>query len=106
MARFLFWHALLRKIGHVIGYGLLSFLLFRAWRETLKPEIPRRWALQWANSSVLATILVACLDEWHQSYLPSRTGRLSDVILDASSAFAVQFVVWLALRPSNRTATE
>ena len=29
------WHAFLRKCGHVVGYALLSILLFRAWRETL-----------------------------------------------------------------------
>jgi VanZ like family len=103
LARFLVWHALLRKVGHVVGYGLLSFLFFRAWRETLRPAL-RRWALRWANASLLATILVATLDEWHQSYLPSRTGRLSDVILDATAALAVQFVLWLVLRSSDNTA--
>src|SRR5215469_2979607 len=29
------WHFFLRKGGHVFGYGLLSILMFRAWRETL-----------------------------------------------------------------------
>ena len=29
------YHVFIRKSGHVFGYGLLSILLFRAWRETL-----------------------------------------------------------------------
>ena len=33
--RFWFWHHMLRKTGHVVGYGILSLLLFRAWRATL-----------------------------------------------------------------------
>ena len=34
-AHFEHWHFFIRKGGHVFGYGLLSILLFRAWRETL-----------------------------------------------------------------------
>jgi hypothetical protein len=34
-AHFQHWHFYIRKGGHVFGYGLLSILLFRAWRETL-----------------------------------------------------------------------
>jgi VanZ family protein len=37
------------------------------------------------------------LDEWHQSSLPSRTGRLSDVILDSSAAFAAQVALFVIL---------
>ena len=68
------WHVYIRKGGHVFGYGLLSFLLFRAWRETLPDLQHRRWTLRWSVIAVLGTALVASLDEWHQSFLPSRTG--------------------------------
>ncbi len=34
-------HFYIRKGGHVFGYGLLSVLLFRAWRETL-PGLQQR----------------------------------------------------------------
>ena len=39
--------------------------------------------------------LVACLDEWHQSYLPSRTGNLHDVLLDSTAALIAQIVLFL-----------
>ena len=61
------YHAVLRKLGHVCGYGLLSILLYRAWRETLSVPGGGRWALRWASIAVVGTALVASLDEWHQA---------------------------------------
>ena len=88
------YHAVLRKCGHVFGYGLLSILLFRAWRETLPSALGARWTFRWANIAVLGTCLVASLDEWHQSYLPSRTGTVRDVILDTCAGIAAQIVIF------------
>jgi VanZ family protein len=94
-AQFEPWHHVLRKTGHVVGYGLLSFFLFRAWRATLpKPGNPR-WSLYWADIAVFGTALVASLDEWHQSFIPSRTGRWQDVVLDSSAAIATQILLYL-----------
>jgi len=95
------WHHLLRKTGHVIGYALLSFFLFRAWRETL-PVAPRRWSFRWGSLAVLGTLLVASLDEWHQTFLPSRTGRWQDVVLDTSAGIGAQLILFLCLRRSDQ----
>ena len=99
------WHFYIRKGGHVFGYGLLSILLFRAWRETLPVVSGARWTFRWANISVLGTALVASLDEWHQSYIPSRTGSVHDVILDTCAGIGAQilvvmFVTWWPSRTS------
>jgi VanZ family protein len=92
------YHVFIRKSGHVFGYGLLNILLFRAWRETL-PTSPRTgWTFRWANIAVLGTCLVASLDEWHQSYLPTRTGTVRDVILDTCAGIAVQLALFLYYR--------
>jgi VanZ family protein len=88
------WNFFLRKGGHVLGYGLLSFLLFRAWRESLPTHPQRTWTLRWASIAVLGTALVASLDEWHQSFLPSRTGRWQDVVLDTCAGIATQVLVF------------
>ena len=88
------YHFYIRKGGHVFGYGLLSFLLFRAWRETIPSRESRRWALNWAGLAVLGTAVVASLDEWHQSFLPSRTGVWQDVVLDTCAGIAVQLLVF------------
>jgi VanZ family protein len=101
-AQFEEWHFFIRKGGHVFGYGLLSILLFRAWRETL-PSIGRgRWALSWASIAVLGTSIVASLDEWHQSYLPTRTGTVHDVMLDTCAGIAAQILLLLWSRVSVR----
>jgi VanZ family protein len=57
--------------------------------------------MQWARISFFMTALVACLDEWHQSYLPSRTGNLHDVLLDSTAALIAQVVLFLILRGGN-----
>lgn len=91
--RFAVWHAFLRKAGHFVGYFTLSVLLFRSWRATF-PRLSTRWCLQWATVAWLSASLVAMLDEWHQSSLPSRTGKWSDVILDSSAGLAAQLMLF------------
>jgi VanZ family protein len=88
------WHFYIRKGGHVFGYGLLSILLFRAWKETLPVIPPAKWTFRWANIAVLGTALVASLDEWHQSFIPTRTGNIHDVILDTCAGIGAQILVF------------
>jgi VanZ family protein len=89
------WHFFIRKAGHVFGYGLLSILLFRAWRETLPAAGDPKWTFRWANIAVLGTALVASLDEWHQSFIPTRTGRWQDVVLDTGAGVGAQILLFL-----------
>jgi VanZ family protein len=93
--RFEYWHFYIRKGGHVVGYGILSILLFRAWRATLPAMSDVKWTLRWANIAVLGTAFVASLDEWHQSFIPSRTGRWQDVALDTCAGIAAQMLIFL-----------
>jgi VanZ family protein len=93
--QFDYWHFYIRKGGHVFGYGLLSILLFRAWKETLPVLPPVKWTFRWANIAVLGTALVASLDEWHQSFIPSRTGTVHDVLLDTCAGIGAQILVFL-----------
>lgn len=97
-ARFEHWHFYIRKGGHVFGYGLLSILLFRAWRATLPAIGEANWRLRWASIAVLGTALVASLDEWHQTFLPARTGRWQDVVLDTCAGIVAQFLLLLYWR--------
>jgi VanZ family protein len=93
-------HFFLRKGGHVFGYGLLSILFFRAWRETLPALGDPKWTWRWANISVLGTALVASLDEWHQSFIPTRTGTVRDVVLDTCAGIGAQILLclWMTWR--------
>jgi VanZ family protein len=102
LARFDTWHALLRKIGHVVGYFILSVLVFRSWRATF-PRLSTRWCLQWATVALLSTSLVAMLDEWHQSFLLSRTGTFRDVMLDSTAGLVAQIAIFAAMRKVHKS---
>ena len=98
------WHFFIRKSGHVVGYGMLSFLLFRAWRATLPAMSDVKWTQRWATIAVLGTALVASLDEWHQSLIPSRTGTIRDVVLDTCAGIGAQLIIflwWMRRRKSD-----
>jgi VanZ family protein len=96
--RFEVWHFFIRKGGHVVGYGILSVLAFRAWRETFPARGNLLWSMRWTSIAVLMTAFVASLDEWHQSFIPSRTGRWQDVVLDTCAGIAAQGILFLWLR--------
>jgi len=97
LARFEVVHHYIRKCGHFVGYFALSFFLFRAWRATLRLPWAPRWALRWAAIAFFMSALVASLDEWHQTFIPSRTGAISDVILDSCAALTAQVLIFLFL---------
>ena len=71
-------HNTLRKLGHVANYFVLGFLLFRAFRGGSKEfRIPR-----WAFSSFFVLVLYAASDEFHQSFVSTRTASPYDVGID------------------------
>lgn len=79
---------ILRKAGHLTAYGILSALSFRALRGK-----EMRWTLRWAIGAVLMALLVASIDEFHQSFIPSRTGTWHDVLIDAAGAVFMQITI-------------
>jgi VanZ family protein len=91
--RFEVWDYYIRKVGHFVGYFGLSLLLFNTWRVTLPLRRAPRWSMRWAGIALFMSALVACLDEWHQTYLISRTGTVRDVFLDSSAALAAQILI-------------
>jgi VanZ family protein len=108
---------ILRKCGHVIGYGLLCytwFLLLRGaywfqheYQLAIKGSILIRrlwWRIEWAAVAVFCTFLVALFDETHQMTIPLRTGRMHDVALDTAAAILVVTLLWLRTR--RRRCTE
>jgi len=98
---FLVFHHYLRKTGHVVGYGMLGLLLLRGWRVTFS----QAHAMLWRTSLLawLGTAFVASMDEWHQSYIPSRTGTWKDAVLDSAAAFVFLLIAywWLQRSPEG-----
>jgi VanZ family protein len=72
-------HHALRKFGHWSEYFILSLLLLRAFQRN------RQWKLvqpRWVVWTLLLVLLYALIDEWHQSFVPSRTSRLTDSMIN------------------------
>jgi VanZ family protein len=88
---FIVIHFLIRKGAHFTFYGTLSWLAFRSWRATL----PRRtsWTFQWSGLALALTLAAAMLDEFHQTFVPSRTGSPYDVLLDMTGAIFFQILI-------------
>jgi VanZ family protein len=81
-------HAALRKLGHLAEYAVLGGLAFRAARGD-----GHGFAMRWAVTAVAVALVVAGIDEWHQTFVPSRTGSPSDVVLDTVGASLAQMIV-------------
>jgi VanZ family protein len=93
---FLYWHHYLRKTGHVVGYAMLGLLLLRGLWMTFSSR--PQWLRLLPVFAWLGTALVATLDEWHQSYIPSRTGTPWDVLLDSTAGLAALALAYFTLR--------
>ena len=94
-----FFHMLIRKgIGHIGGYGALGLCWLRAWLITFANRFSYwNWRLLCSALAVLCTFLTGAADEWHQTFLPGRTGQLSDALLDAAGAavlILLLMIVW------------
>lgn len=91
-------HHIFRKTGHLAGYGLVGLTFLRSWLHTLSRRLgvsTAGWKIQSCAASVLSTAVVASMDEWHQTFLPSRTGAISDVGIDSLGAILMCTAVWL-----------
>jgi VanZ family protein len=53
----------------------------------------------------LGTLSVAALDEWHQTFIPSRTGTVRDVGLDSVAGVAFLVIAYWWLRRSNKASS-
>jgi VanZ family protein len=92
----------MRKMGHLTEYAILAALLWRALRDSaLKFWEPAAIALFIAGS-------YAALDEFHQSFVPSRTAALGDVLIDCCGALAAMAICWFFARrkPAREAATK
>lgn len=89
-----------RKGAHFSIYGLLGaliLLLIIQYNVRLTRVLPY---------STLISMLYACSDEYHQTFVPGRSGQLSDILLDTAGAFCgavlVMFVVVLIKSRKHR----
>jgi len=72
-----------RKFAHVIEYTILALLLWRAVRSV--PTLRTKTLMVFA-AVLLGCALFAASDEFHQTFVKSRTPSVRDVLLDVGGA--------------------
>jgi VanZ family protein len=93
-------HGYVRKTAHFSEYALLAFLAVRACTLSASTVLQKwRYFLP-----LLLVMLVASLDEFNQSFEPSRTSSIWDVLLDISGGAVMLAFLWLIKRPRLRDA--
>ena len=76
-------HFITRKLAHFTEYAILGFLAARAFRTSLR----------WFLISAVLIVVYALLDEYHQSFVPSRTASVFDSFIDMAGGIAALIVV-------------
>ena len=82
-------HLITRKLAHFTEYAILGFLAARAFRTSPRPAIRSRWFL------ISATLVVtfALIDEYHQRFVPTRTGSIYDSLIDIVGGITALLVI-------------
>ena len=90
-------HFFVRKLGHISEYAIFALLLWRALRSgtNLQMKLPILFVAAWILCGVFAAT-----DEFHQSFVSSRTASPIDVMTDVCGAL-IGLAVCLVLARKN-----
>lgn len=90
----IWWDFVIKKTAHVIEYAILYFFLLRAFTNTSPHTIwpPKFTYRQWL-SALLFGILYAATDELHQSFVPGRTPKITDIGFDTVGMLMSKLVI-------------
>ena len=83
-----YFHILTRKILHFLEYAFLAVLLFRSFRGR-----SRDWRWNWILYAGIITIGYSSLDEFLQTTIPSRTGSVSDWMIDFAGTMSALLIL-------------
>ena len=90
----------IRKCAHMFEYFCLAISAFLFLHELMIGRVRR--CLTSAGLALCWSFLYACSDEWHQSFVPGRSGQFTDVLIDSCGALigllASLFVAGLIIR--------
>jgi VanZ family protein len=76
--RVVLFHFLVRKAGHFTEYAVLGLLAVRAFSASSHTTLRRGWFL----AALLLVSVYALSDEYHQSFVPTRTASIYDSFID------------------------
>ena len=91
-------HFLTRKVAHFTEYFILGLFAALAFYQSANRFLSRRWLLV----SFLLVAFYALADEYHQSFVPSRTSSIFDSMIDISGGLTALLVfLWYKRRSNN-----
>jgi VanZ family protein len=93
-------HYFLRKCAHLTEYAIFALLVWRAVHFT-KNHLPP-WSWPKIGGTLLIVFLYAASDEFHQSFVPTRTARVSDVFIDTAGGAIGLLILWFFSHWQNR----
>lgn len=76
---------IVRKLTHITLFFLLAYFALK---------VVRGWRWDYMVAWVFAS-LYGLTDEWHQLYVPGRSGSLRDVIIDSTGAFLLIAIAYV-----------
>lgn len=85
---------IVRKSAHAAEYGLLGLLLLGIFYDGSVRNCIVAWLL---------TSAYAASDEFHQLFVPGRSGQVSDIVIDSTGALITVLVVAFWVMYNNRT---
>ena len=91
-------HFIVRKAGHLTEYAILALLAARALRTSSRGLLRNRWF--WV--SLLLVVAYSLSDEFHQSFVPSRTASIYDSMIDSVGGLTA--LALIALRKRREAA--
>jgi VanZ family protein len=82
-------HFIVRKLAHFLEYALLGLLAARAFKSSPRSAVRARWFV--ICSAIV--VVYALLDEYHQSFVPSRTPSISDSFVDMAGGMTALLIM-------------
>ena len=82
-------HLVARKVAHFTEYAILAYLAARAFRTSPRPALANRWFF----ASLALVVCYALLDEYHQSFVPSRTASIYDSFIDMTGGLVALLII-------------
>lgn len=86
----LVYNFLIFKTLHMIEYAILNFLLFRALYNISDKKLKLRKKLLY---SVVLSVIYAVSDEIHQTFVPTREGKIRDLFIDTVGIFLMYIYI-------------
>lgn len=97
---------LVRKTAHFVEYAILGLLFYLNFKNFISMSIHSKCLEQTSIFipilAILASALYACTDEFHQLFVPGRSGQLFDVFVDTLGALTGILLVTLILKIKSK----